>query len=311
MGATYRRRVEGRGKRNAGKRRSTVEAGRTRGLTRLVVSVALFLLVFGGRRLFPAQAKTLGDTLRTDTDFLGAVAAFRGVVSDGGGFLEAAGAFWDAAAGRQPDAVESQTPSEPLSSPVPVLPPYADRAGVLGWSAAAPEKRTPEPEETAEPSPSAVTAVAQAYNEAGEALPKNVSLQYYELGLEETAVPVSGTVTSSFGFRDHPVSGAYSFHTAMDIGVKTGTDVLAFADGTVRYVGENSIFGLYIKVDHANGVSTFYAHCSEILSRKGEAVECGQVIAKSGETGNATGPHLHFSVEKDGVRLDPAFYLSL
>ena len=154
-----------------------------------------------------------------------------------------------------------------------------------------------------------VTAVAQQYTADGVALPENVSLQYYNLGLDKTAVPVAGTVTSPFGFRDHPVSGDYLFHNAVDIGVKAGTDVLAYADGTVRYIGENSVYGLYVKLDHANGVSTFYAHCKKLLVKKGETVKCGQVIAKSGETGNATGPHLHFSVEKDGVRLNPAYYL--
>ena len=79
--------------------------------------------------------------------------------------------------------------------------------------------------------------------------------------------------------------------------------------GAVAQLGENSVYGLYVKLDHANGVSTFYAHCKKLLVKKGETVKCGQVIAKSGETGNATGPHLHFSVEKDGVRLNPAYYL--
>ena len=156
-----------------------------------------------------------------------------------------------------------------------------------------------------------VTAVAQEYDDQGQELPDRVSLQYYELGLEETAVPVMSTVTSAFGFRDHPVDGEYTFHNAVDIGVSTGTDVLAFADGTVRYIGEDDVFGLYLKIDHANGVSTFYAHCDELLVSKGDTVTCGQVVAKSGETGNATGPHLHFSIEKDGIRLDPEYYLDL
>jgi murein DD-endopeptidase MepM/ murein hydrolase activator NlpD len=156
-----------------------------------------------------------------------------------------------------------------------------------------------------------VTAVAQTYTEDGQELPERVSLQYYTLGLEETTAPVIGSVTSSFGFRDHPVSGEYTFHTAVDLGVSTGTDVLSFADGTVEYIGENSIYGLYVKVDHDNGVATFYAHCSKLLVSKGDTVSCGQVIAKSGQTGNATGPHLHFSIEKDGVRLDPTYYLEL
>lgn len=107
------------------------------------------------------------------------------------------------------------------------------------------------------------------------------------------------------------MDGDYSFHNAVDIGVSKGTDILAYADGTVRYIGEDDVFGLYLKIDHANGVSTFYAHCDKLLVSKGDVVTCGQVIAKSGETGNATGPHLHFSIEKDGIRLNPAYYLDL
>ena len=320
MSATYRRRVEGRGRRSSGRRKSGGAGTQSRCLAQLAASLLLFLLVFGARGLFPAQAGALGETLRANSDFSGAVTAFRAAISKGESFQTAAQAFWDRAMGRtrgnERDAARPGGDG-PMDETLPKLPDYASRMTRPDWPRQGTENEEdtqPGPTSSAppvSPEPAVVTAVAQTHNEAGEALPKNVSLEFYELGLARVAVPVSGKVTSPFGFRDHPVSGAYSFHTALDIGVDKGTDVLAYADGTVRYVGENSIFGLYVKVDHANGVSTFYAHCSKLLVSKGDEVKCGQVIAKSGDTGNATGPHLHFSIEKDGVRLNPAYYLEL
>ena len=317
MSATYRRRVEGRGRRSAGRRKAGAPGLQSRCLGQLAASLLLFLLVFGARGLFPAQADALGDALRANSDFSGAVTAFRAAVSKGESIQAAAQAFWDRAMGRTGDAGQEPGGENSRDETLPELPDYAARMALTGWPAQGaagagegePGPMTSAPAASQEPE--VVTAVAQTHNEAGEALPRNVSLQFYELGLAQVAMPVSGKVTSPFGFRDHPVSGVYSFHTALDIGVDNGTDVLAYADGTVRYVGENSIFGLYVKVDHANGVSTFYAHCSKLLVSKGDEVKCGQVIAKSGETGNATGPHLHFSIEKDGVRLNPAYYLDL
>ena len=70
-------------------------------------------------------------------------------------------------------------------------------------------------------------------------------------------------------------------------------------------------FGQYLKITHTNGVSSFYAHCSKLLVRKGETVTCGQTVALVGHTGMATGSHLHFTIEKDNVRLDPAYYVEL
>lgn len=315
MDTMYRRRVAGRGSRTAGKKRSAGMSQRERlRLLQLGTSILLFLLVFLGRGILPKQMAAWKAILNSDMNLQGAVSTFGRTVSDGGNVLEAVDAFWAELTGAAPS--EEEPADETRNDMLPELVSYVERAYrpefgplsdyELSRSSVADQDIPVEPVEDL-----VVTAVAQQYDDRGMELPDRVSFQYYNLGLEETALPVMGSVTSAFGFRDHPVSGVYSFHTAVDIGVKKGTDVLAFADGTVRYIGENDIFGLYIMLDHDNGVSTFYAHCEKLLVSKGDQVVCGQVIAKSGETGNATGPHLHFSLEKDGVRLDPAYYLDL
>ena len=158
--------------------------------------------------------------------------------------------------------------------------------------------------------PQIVTAVAQAYNAAGEALPSNVSYEYYELGLKQTVTPVLGSVTSGFEYRTSPITGNREFHLALDVAAAEGTEIAAFADGVVRYIGESDDFGLYLMIDHDNGVATFYAHCSQLLVHKGDVVTCGQTVALVGHTGNATGSHLHFTIEKDNIRLDPAYYVN-
>lgn len=317
MGSTYRRRAAGRGvSRKSAGGLSVRERVR---LFQLGASVLLFLLVFLGRGVLPGQVAAWKAILSADMDFQGALSTFGQTISAGGSVLEALDVFWAGLTGNAPSHVQPEPEQGGAQDlPLPQLPSYEARLGRVG---AIPERSIEltalpyQPEDPAgEESPAqepVVTAMAQQYSDSGEELPDRVSLQYYNLGLEETAVPVMGSVTSAFGFRNHPVDGVYSFHTALDIGVPNGTDVLAFADGTVRYIGENSIYGLYVMLDHDNGVSTFYAHCEKLLVSKGEEVRCGQTIAKSGETGNATGPHLHFSIEKDGIRLDPAYYVEL
>lgn len=313
--STYRRRAAGRGGRTAARRRGGGASRERRRLWQLAASAALFLLVFLGRGVLTEQMAAWKSVLSADTDFKGAVEQLGETLSGGTPVLEALEVFWADLTGQSGDTVTDDQAALPGKA-LPALPGYLERARhpafgdqpVFVQELRAPDETGSGTDETA--SGAVVTAVAQQYTEDGVELPENVSLQYYELGLAETAVPVVGNVTSGFGFRDHPVSGEYLFHNALDIGVKLGTDVLAYAAGTVAYIGENSVYGLYVKVDHANGVSTFYAHCQELLVKKGEEVACGQVIARSGDTGNATGPHLHFSIEKDGIRLDPAYYLT-
>ncbi len=119
-------------------------------------------------------------------------------------------------------------------------------------------------------------------------------------------------VSSYFGKRRAPTPTASTDHGAIDIAVAEGTDVLAAADGVVEYVGNDPDgYGNYITIDHQNGYKTRYAHNSEILVKKGDSVKKGQVIAKSGSTGNSTGPHLHFEVLLNGTKVDPLDYVNM
>jgi murein DD-endopeptidase MepM/ murein hydrolase activator NlpD len=122
--------------------------------------------------------------------------------------------------------------------------------------------------------------------------------------------PVIGQLTSPFGERGHAMGGGGAqFHAGLDISVPTGTPVLAAQEGTVAFAGYNGAYGKVIKLDHANGFSTLYAHNSRLLVYVGQTIEAGQVICLSGSTGRSTGPHLHFEVHKDGWPVDPLPYL--
>lgn len=141
-------------------------------------------------------------------------------------------------------------------------------------------------------------------------LPENVSLEQAVLGFDY-CTPVMGTLSSEFGYREHPMEGEERFHYGLDIAADTGTAVGCFADGTVTAVGESSSYGKYCIVAHEGGYTTLYAHCSRITVSSGTAVKEGEKIAEVGETGMATGPHLHFELQHNGDYLNPIYYVSL
>jgi len=115
--------------------------------------------------------------------------------------------------------------------------------------------------------------------------------------------PVSGPVTSGFGVRWGRM------HEGIDIAVGEGTPVRAAAAGTVIYAGWMSGYGNLVAVDHGNGLSTAYAHNSSLAVSVGQSVAAGEVVSYSGNTGNSTGPHVHFEVRVDGSAVDPLGYL--
>ena len=170
-----------------------------------------------------------------------------------------------------------------------------------------PETSTPTPEpQQPEEEPE---VVIMPYD--GPELPEEASMDKYNLHLEEIVSPVVAAMTSNFGWRQDPFGEDQSFHHGLDMGVPTGTSVLAFGAGEVEYIGESDIYGQYLQIDHGNGVKSFYAHCSKLCVRQGQEVEAGEKVAESGETGNATGPHLHLELKKDGIFLNPAYYVAL
>lgn len=121
--------------------------------------------------------------------------------------------------------------------------------------------------------------------------------------------PVSGPITSPFGWRIHPIYGYRSFHTGIDIGVPMGTIVKAARYGKVIYTGYNGAFGLVVIIDHGNSLATMYAHLSRVFVSPGQQVRTLQSIAASGSTGWSTGPHLHFQVDLQGQPVNPMSWL--
>ena len=118
--------------------------------------------------------------------------------------------------------------------------------------------------------------------------------------------PVSGTISSRFGARSSIRSSA---HTGLDIATSTGTPVMAAASGTVTFSGWKGSYGYLMVITHSNGVQTYYGHCSKLYYSAGQTVSQGQKIAAVGNTGNSTGPHLHFEIRVNGVAYNPQNYL--
>lgn len=158
------------------------------------------------------------------------------------------------------------------------------------------------------PSESTENTAADLVLYSDEELPENVSMQQAILGFDHQT-PVIGSLSSGFGCREHPTEGGSRFHYGIDLAADTGTAIACFADGTVTAVGDSSSYGTYCTVTHDNGCVTLYAHCSRITVSSGTAVKAGEKLGEVGETGMATGPHLHFELQKDGVYLNPIYYV--
>ena len=108
----------------------------------------------------------------------------------------------------------------------------------------------------------------------------------------------------------HPIRQTVKYHFGTDFAAESGSEIRAFAAGTVLAAGQDAGYGNYVKLDHGDGYVTLYGHCSALLVQAGEHVEAGETIARVGATGQATGPHLHFELLRDGVYLNPEFYLA-
>ena len=120
-------------------------------------------------------------------------------------------------------------------------------------------------------------------------------------------IPVKfGRMTSSYSVRRfHPVSKRYKAHLGIDYGAATGTPIFATANGRVTFAGWKNGYGKVIVVKHPNGYETYYGHCSRLLKKRGQLVDQGEVIARVGQTGLATGPHVHYEVRVNGKAINP------
>ncbi len=159
------------------------------------------------------------------------------------------------------------------------------------------------------------TQIEEYEKELQEIEAEIVLLTTQELGEEYTggimAWPVPGytRITSPFGMRLHPILHVYKLHTGIDIGAPLGANFIAASNGVVIKAGKNSAYGNMVIIDHGGGVSTLYAHGSEILVTPGQTVKRGEPVLKVGSTGYSTGPHAHFEVRINGECVQPLNYL--
>lgn len=123
-------------------------------------------------------------------------------------------------------------------------------------------------------------------------------------------VPSCTLITSRFGYRVAPTTGASTYHGGLDIGAGMGASIVAAGAGDVIYAGANGGYGNCVMVDHGNGVVTVYAHMSSIGVSYGQYVTAGQYVGAVGSTGVSTGPHCHFEIRINGAQTDPAAYFS-
>lgn len=306
-------------RRPGSRKKKPMDQRELRRLGQLGISLALFLAVFLGRGIFPDQMVQLGEQLRYNMDFSSAFSELGQAVSTGTSVSEAVGDWCVAvfAGTRLETSVSLTKPESWVEREVQTLAPVAPERWLAALSpqVAEPvfytfpiEHRTVILDTPAEPEPAPVPE-REPYT--GPALPENVTMDYVSLGLGETVTPVMGVLSSGFGYREHPLTGGEKFHYGVDLAVEKGTEVRAFAGGVVDFIGQSDAYGNYIQLRHANGVTSFYAHCSELLLAKGTPVSAGDVIALSGDTGDVTGPHLHFELKVDDIRLNPEDHIDI
>jgi len=121
-----------------------------------------------------------------------------------------------------------------------------------------------------------------------------------------TGSPVTGVITSRFGARIHPLTGARQQHRGVDLAASAGTPIVATASGLVSVSGWSGGYGLLVTIEHPDGWQTRYGHMSRVNVLPGQQVMQGDVIGFVGSTGNSTGPHVHYEVRRDGRAINPA-----
>ncbi len=143
-------------------------------------------------------------------------------------------------------------------------------------------------------------------------LPKNIAAIDLNT-ISKYVLPVTGVISSGFGWRIHPVTGERKLHKGVDFAAPTGTPIFAAADGVVTDAGwTDGGYGNIVELRHDDGSVTLYAHANSVYVSKGQTVRKGTAIAEVGTTGRSTGPHLHFEVQPDGKNaVDPMDYLQL
>lgn len=254
--------------------------------TQFYICSAIFIALTIVRVSSPALADRISDgisrALYMEQEHIETAVEFGKSLADGDvidAFLER----FDKSTPAQPSAAETSPTPAPTTTPT----------------------SEPAPQPTVHPAVAAFLESQSAYSDC--AVPESVSYERPELPFDY-ASPVSGVKSSGFGYRLHPIKNEVKYHYGTDLAADTGTPITAFADGTIVAQGDSDSFGKYVMIDHPDGYRTLYAHCSELRMSCGN-VKKGSTIALVGSTGAATGPHLHFELERDGIYLNPEFYI--
>jgi len=302
-------------------------------LVQLLVCLALFLAVFVGKGVFPDKLREVKDELlariTANTDFRSALSGLGASLTGGGSVLDDLGEFCVEVFGGgeaqelEPAAPAAAAPPErgELEGELVFLNSRPDQAALSAhyWRDRSPLPLQPVREKSAaaravpdqdagQAVPAGTVISRSGYD--GEALPEKYTMDLVSLGDLETAEPVVGPLTSGYSYRTSPISGKHEFHGGADIAGSEGSPIGAFADGVVEYIGKNDSYGLYLQVDHGNGIKSFYAHCSKLCVTKGQAVKLGEKVAEIGSTGAATGPHLHLELKYNSLHLNPEYYVT-
>ncbi len=294
--------------------RRPVKKQEDRGLVRLVICAVIFVLLVAVKLLSPGivgdLSQSAGQLIGQDADFRAAFAAVGRAISGEGdvtdSLQDAYTAVFNPAEPWEDGPISFSAAREVFASANRLVQ-YVEKpfpnSGVLD-----------DPIEV-QPSPSAANDTEKESGQTVSALsalpapPENASLELRDLGFAYTT-PLQGTMSSPFGWREHPIRGEDAFHYGLDIAADKGTAICAFADGRVYACGESSTLGNYIMLEHSGGYVTLYAHCDRITATGG-SVSMGEKIAEVGETGAATGPHLHFELHHRNLYLNPGYYVEV
>lgn len=308
IAAERRRRSRGGARQAVRRKQELLSAGERRRLIQLVACGGIFVLLVAVKLLLPGRMAQIGRFLTGPMEqnvdvravFSAVGRAFAGESDVGGAARDVYRAVFHP---EEPGEVLETAALRELPAAMDTLRAYRDTEKPAAETGGGVQEQLSDGQGRTE-------AAALAYVlYSDQNLPSNVSLEQAILDFDYCA-PLAGALSSNFGYREHPVEGEERFHYGVDLAAETGTEIGCFADGTVTAVGESSSYGRYCIVAHEGGYSTLYAHCSRVTAASGTAVYKGQKIAEVGETGAATGPHLHFELQRNGVYLNPIYYVA-
>ena len=276
-------------------------------LIRLVICGSIFVLLVGAKLALPERMESfnarLSEMLSSNMDVQAVFSAVgRGLSGDADGAAED---VYQAVF--HPAEAQETAAALPMPEETPALDMLRAYEDTVSEETTQPEEQPATAQVPEEQVPEVSTLAYVLYSDKN--MPEDVSMEQAILDFDY-CTPVCGVLSSSFGYREHPVEGEERFHYGIDLAADSGTAVSCFANGTVTAVGESSSYGKYCIVTHSGGYTTLYAHCSRITVSSGTSVSRGEKIAEVGETGMATGPHLHFELHQDGVYLNPIYYVS-